>query len=66
MLSLVKRQHGWLRQDWSGLARGWERQLTTARPSKIPLRNWVENVAPLCLRGDLAVVATNRQRYICS
>ena len=32
--------------------------MTTARVAKIPIRNWVENVAPSCLRRDLAVVAT--------
>ena len=50
----------------SGLARGRESPLTTALPLKIPLRNWVVDVAWLCLRSDLAVVATNRQRHICS
>ena len=35
------------------------------RRAQVPLRNWVENVAQLCLRSDLAVDATNRHRQIC-
>ena len=34
--------------------------------SKNTAKKLVENVAPLCLRSDLAVVKTNRQSYICS
>ena len=33
--------------------------------SKNTAKKLVEKVAPLCLRSDLAVLTTNRQRYIC-
>ena len=42
----------------SHLGRERKRQLTTTHEAKRPARNWVEYIAPLCFRSDLAVVVS--------
>ena len=42
----------------SHLGRERKRQLTTTHEAKRPVRNWVEYIAPLCFRSDLAVVVS--------
>ena len=50
--------------EWSSKKTG--TSVDNGARSKNTAKKLVENVAPLCLRSDLAVLTTNRQRYICS